>query len=96
MDEALAFQGHMRLAIDEAKASKAEDERAHPRVGAVLVRDGKVLASGHRGELGAGDHAEFTVFEKKVPGIDLTGSTLFTTCSLARLVAIVSPVPTGF
>ena len=79
MDEALTFEKHMRLAIDEAKASKTEDERAHPRVGAVLIHDGTVLASAHRGELGAGDHAEFTIFEKKLQGMDLKGSTLFTT-----------------
>jgi len=70
---------HMRLAVDLAKDSRVEDRRSHPRVGAVLLRDGKVLASAHRGELGAGDHAEFTVFQKKLAGVDLKGSTLFTT-----------------
>ncbi len=70
---------HMRLAVDLAKDSKVEDQRSHPRVGAILLRDGKVLASAYRGELGAGDHAEFTVFQKKLPGAELKGSTLFTT-----------------
>jgi pyrimidine deaminase RibD-like protein len=79
MGEATKFENHMRTAIDEGKASKAEDVRPHPRVGAVLIRDGLVLASAHRGELGDGDHAEFTIFEKKLRGMDLEGSTLFTT-----------------
>lgn len=70
---------YMRLAVDEAKKSKAEDDRFHPKVGAVLVLDGAVLTMAHRGELAAGDHAEFTLFEKKLPNVDLTGATLFTT-----------------
>ncbi len=70
---------YMQLAVDEAKKSKAEDHRFRPKVGAVVVRDGTVLAMAHRGELGAGDHAEFTLFEKKLPNVDLMGATLFTT-----------------
>lgn len=70
---------YMLLAVDEAKKSKAEDDRFRPKVGAVLVLDGTVLAMAHRGELGAGDHAEFTLFEKKLPNIDLIGATLLTT-----------------
>ena len=70
---------YMRLAVDEAKMSRVEDQRSHPKVGAVLVRDGTVLASAHRGEFGPGDHAEFTLFEKKLPNMALKGATLFTT-----------------
>jgi hypothetical protein len=40
-----------RLAIDEARKSVPEDERVHPRVGVVVVKDGKILASAHRGEI---------------------------------------------
>jgi pyrimidine deaminase RibD-like protein len=69
----------MRLAIDAGKQSKAEDDRPQPKVGAVLVKDGQVIGSAYRGELGAGDHAEYTLFEKKLPGADLKGATLFTT-----------------
>ena len=69
----------MRLAIDEAKKSKAEDDSPRPKVGAVVVRDGTVIATAHRGELGTGDHAEFTLFEKKLPNDDLKGGMLFTT-----------------
>jgi len=40
-----------RMAVDEARKSKPEDERVHPLVGAVVVKDGEVLARAHRGEL---------------------------------------------
>ena len=33
----------MRLAIAEAQKCKPEDERIHPLVGAVVVKDGKVV-----------------------------------------------------
>jgi pyrimidine deaminase RibD-like protein len=69
----------MRAAIDAAKKSHAEDSRLHPRVGAALVKDDVLLATAHRGELGAGDHAEFTLLERKLASLDVSGSTLFTT-----------------
>ena len=54
------------LAVEEARKSKAEnDGRAHPLVGAVVVKDGKILASSHRGEA-EGNHAEYIALEKKL------------------------------
>lgn len=70
---------YMALAFEEAKKSKSEDERPHPRVGAVLVRDKTILGAAYRGELAPGDHAEFTLLEKKLRNTDLKGTTLFTT-----------------
>lgn len=67
------------LAFDESRKSKNEDERSHPRVGAVLVHDETILGSAHRGELGSGEHAEYTLLEKKLSNTDLRGATLFTT-----------------
>lgn len=73
-------QRFMRMAIEEAKKSVAEpDGKEHPKVGAVVVRDGKVLASAHRGEIALGDHAEYTALERKLASADLTGATLYTT-----------------
>ncbi len=69
----------MRLAIEEARKSKVEDDRVHPMVGVVVVNDGKILASGYRGELTPGDHAEYTVIEKKLGDELLAGSTVYTT-----------------
>jgi pyrimidine deaminase RibD-like protein len=69
----------MRAAIAEARQSVAEDGRAHPYVGCVVVRDGKILGKGHRGELGSGEHAEFTVLERKLASETLAGSILYAT-----------------
>jgi pyrimidine deaminase RibD-like protein len=70
----------MELAIEEAKKSKDEDDgRAHPRVGVVVVRNGKVLAASHRGESARGQHAEFTALEIKLKDHDLAGATVFAT-----------------
>jgi len=42
-----------RRAIDEARKSIAEaDGRPHPKVGAVVVKNGQILATAHRGEAG--------------------------------------------
>lgn len=76
MNDYLPF---MTLAIEAGKKSTCEDERSHPKVGAVIVRDGKVLETAYRGELGNGDHAEYTLFEKKLNGSDVAGTALFTT-----------------
>jgi len=52
------------VAIAEARKSVAEDDRLHPHVGVVIVRDGKVLSTGHRGETGDGDHGEYCAIKK--------------------------------
>lgn len=69
----------MRISIDAGKNSKPENEEHKPKVGAVVVKDGKILGTSYRGELGPGDHAEFTLLSKKLEGIDCSGGTLFTT-----------------
>lgn len=70
---------YMEMAVAEARMSKGEDDRARPKVGAVVVKDGKVLATAHRGETGEGDHAEFGALEKKLAEEDVSGATVFTT-----------------
>jgi pyrimidine deaminase RibD-like protein len=69
---------YARLAIDEARKSVPEDERVHPRVGVVVVKDGKILASAHRGEIPE-CHAEYIALEKKLADIPLFGATVYTT-----------------
>jgi ATP-dependent DNA helicase RecG len=72
----------MEMAVEVMRASipePREDGKASPRVGAVLVKaDGSVVTA-FRGELRHGDHAEFTLLERKHRGEDLTGATLFAT-----------------
>jgi pyrimidine deaminase RibD-like protein/NTP pyrophosphatase (non-canonical NTP hydrolase) len=65
-------------AIAEEKLSKAEDGRPHPKVGAVILNGNQITAA-HRGELSAGDHAEFTLFERKLVDADLADAILVTT-----------------
>jgi pyrimidine deaminase RibD-like protein len=69
----------MRLAINEAKRSIHKDNRVHPNVGAVVVRDDKILASACHGDRNPCDHAEFTVLEQKLKADTLAGCTVYTT-----------------
>jgi pyrimidine deaminase RibD-like protein len=70
---------YMKLAIAEARLSRFEDGRIHPYVGAVVVRNGQKLGSAHRSDQSPGDHAEFTVLEKKLSDEVLAGCTVYTT-----------------
>jgi pyrimidine deaminase RibD-like protein len=70
----------MRRAIEESKKSKDEnDGRVHPKVGAVIVKDGNILVTAYRGEIASGDHAEYTALERKLGDKNLAGTTIFTT-----------------
>src|SRR5258708_14663967 len=74
---------YMKLAVDVMKQSIAEsrvDGKFCPKVGAVLVSpDEKIVATAFRGELREGDHAEFTLLERKNRDRNLTGYYLFAT-----------------
>ncbi|MGZ5738462.1 MAG: deaminase, partial [Burkholderiales bacterium] len=70
---------YMLRAVEQARKSVSEDGRVHPKVGVVIVQDGKVLAEAYRGECGAGDHAEYSVLEEKLKGATLSGCTVYTT-----------------
>jgi len=66
------------MAIEEARDSIAEDGRPHPKVGVVIVKDGKVLAKAHRGE-SPKSHAEYVALERKLSRETLAGATVYTT-----------------
>ncbi|PYX81040.1 MAG: hypothetical protein DMG70_21225 [Acidobacteria bacterium] len=67
------------MAVAEARKSIAEDDgRPHPYVGVVIVKDGKIVATGFRGESGKGDHGEYCAL-KKVNEADVKGTTVYTT-----------------
>jgi pyrimidine deaminase RibD-like protein len=69
----------VRMAIEQARKSISEnDGRPHPKVGAVVVKNGQVLSSAHRGEI-TGNHAEYVALEKKLPDDLVAGATLYTT-----------------
>jgi ATP-dependent DNA helicase RecG len=72
----------MQRAIEEMNQSVAEprtDGKASPKVGAVLIPPEGPLVTAHRGELRYGDHAEFTLLERKCRDRKLDGSILFVT-----------------
>jgi pyrimidine deaminase RibD-like protein len=82
---------YCKMAVDLARKSIAEnDGEPHPYVGAVVVKDGKVLATGYRGETGEGRHAEFCALNKlndDIDNVDLSGCTVYTTlepCSIRK------------
>ncbi len=65
----------MGLAVEKANLSVDEsDDRIHPKVGAVVARDGYILSTGFRGEDGDGVHAEESALRKLKPAeaIDAT------------------------
>lgn len=65
----------MRASVDETRT----DGKACPRVGAVLVKPDGSVDTACRGELRDGDHAEFTLLERKNRHVRLDGSLLFAT-----------------
>jgi pyrimidine deaminase RibD-like protein len=67
-----------RMAVDEARKSRAEDDRPHPKVGCVVVKNGEVLAKAHRGEFEA-NHAEYAALEQKLKDETLAGCTVYAT-----------------
>ena len=71
----------MKRAVEEAKKCVGEGGSlsARPKVAAVVLHEGKIVALGHRGELADGEHAEFTVLEGKCRNVVLTGATVYTT-----------------
>lgn len=72
----------MERAIEVMRASIAEvrtDGKPNPMVGAVLVRPDGSIETAARGELREGNHAEFTLLERKCVGEKLDGCILFAT-----------------
>jgi ATP-dependent DNA helicase RecG len=71
----------MELSILEMLMSKSDhSHKIDPKVGAVLVdKEGCLVETAHRGEIRKGDHAEYTIFSKKLRTKDVTGYFLYTT-----------------
>lgn len=69
----------MLRAIQLAKECLSDAGKISPKVGALVVLNGNVLGESFRGELAAGDHAEFTLLEGKLSDVALAGSTIYTT-----------------
>jgi len=65
--------------IEISMNCKDEDEKIHPKVGAVLIKDEKIVETAYRGEINPGDHAEFILLEKKCKLNDFRNTILITT-----------------
>lgn len=72
----------MEMAIEVMERSISEhrgDGKASPKVGAVLVLSDGTIDTAYRGELRDGDHAEFTLLERKNRHRALDGAVLYAT-----------------
>ena len=71
----------MELAVEEArKCPPGSGTKPTPKVGAVVVKDGKILAAAYRGEPPYAEaHAEFIALEKKLKDTKVVGATVYTT-----------------
>lgn len=72
----------MELAIEVMKRSiheDREDGKSSPAVGAALYMPDGTVETAYRGELREGDHAEFTLLERKKRDAKLDGAVLFAT-----------------
>jgi pyrimidine deaminase RibD-like protein len=69
----------MEASIREARRAQAETDTVAPKVGAALIMDNRILDVAYRGEIDPGEHAEYTLLERKLQGVDVTGGTLVTT-----------------
>lgn len=65
----------MRQSVHESR----KDDKKSPSVGAVLLKPDGTIETAYRGELRHGDHAEFTLLERKNRTSKLDGSILLTT-----------------
>jgi len=72
---------YMKIAVEVMKQSIPERKKKDPSpyVGAVLVFPDGTYETAYRGELREGDHAEYTILDKKNRNRDLTGCWLFAT-----------------
>ena len=72
----------MELAVEIMRKSVQElrkDDKKSPAVGVVIHKPDGAVQTAYRGELRCGDHAEFTLLERKNRENKLDGSILFTT-----------------
>ena len=72
---------YMNIAIETMQKSISENrvDKSSPLVGAVLVMPDGRIETAYRGEFSVGDHAEYTILERKLSAEDLSEAELFVT-----------------
>jgi len=77
----LSNREYMEMVIEVMKKSLQEPrtDKTSPKVGAVIVKEDGSVETAFRGELRDGDHAEFTLLERKNRSYCLDNSKLFAT-----------------
>jgi ATP-dependent DNA helicase RecG len=72
---------YMEMVVEVMKNSIQEprSDKVSPKVGALLIKPDGTIETAYRGELRQGDHAEFTLLERKNRSVALDGSMLFAT-----------------
>ena len=69
----------MALQVMNKSIQEPRQDKVSPKVGAVLIKSDGTVETAYRGELRQGDHAEFTLLERKNRSNSLDNSILFTT-----------------
>jgi len=69
----------MEAAIAASRKSREDIAGSVPRVGAVAVIDGEIIAEAYREEIAEGQHAEYVLLEKHLPNVSLVKATVYTT-----------------
>ncbi|SRR5260221_269287 len=82
LGENQAYEGvplrFLTRAVDLAAQSSDEDPRPHPKVGAVVLKNGSLVAEAFRNQDQQGGHAEQIALES-LPAADIRGATVITT-----------------
>ncbi len=81
-DKKLDHNDFMRISIEEMKKSVQEERKpgeVSPKVGVVLVRPDGTYTTAYRGELRDGEHAEYTLLERKCINENLEGCVVYST-----------------
>jgi ATP-dependent DNA helicase RecG len=83
-NEIVQYQELALNVMEKSISEKRPDMSVPPKVGAVIVYQDSItkekkVETAYRGEMRNGDHAEFTLIDRKLRNVDLTGAIMFVT-----------------